>query len=120
MNGNGNNGNGNGEASSSGVTDEAMAAKSQVAFEELQSFLKRQGARGASSKDVLSRIQSPVEGEMQQQTDGLRNIVGERHPLLSAASEHLFQAGGKRVRPLIAILVAKATRKLVTAGSRRG
>ena len=113
LNGNGNNGNGNGvHASSSGVTDEAMAAKSQVAFEELQSFLKRQGARGASSKDVLSRIQSPVEGEMQQQTDGLRNIVGERHPLLSAASEHLFQAGGKRVRPLIAILVAKATRKL--------
>jgi len=89
------------------------AAKAELARQELESFLQRQSlAASSTGKDVLSRIQSPVAAEMQEQTDGLRNIVGERHPLLSAASEHLFQAGGKRVRPLIAVLVAKATRKL--------
>lgn len=93
--------------------DREQEAKAQAAMQELESFLQRQSRGSAVKKnDVLSRIQSPVSVEMQQQTDGLRNIVGERHPLLAAASEHLFQAGGKRVRPLIAVLVAKATRKL--------
>lgn len=88
----------------------------EPSLQDLQEFLARnQASSGASSSvrgDMLSVIQSPVSREMQAQTDGLRNVVGERHPLLSTAAEHLFQAGGKRVRPLIAILVAKATRKL--------
>ncbi len=72
------------------------------------------GASTANGRglDMMTVITQPVASEMQQQTDGLRNVVGERHPLLTTAAEHLFQAGGKRVRPLIAILVAKATRKL--------
>ena len=39
----------------------------------------------------------------------LNKMVGPRHPILYAAAEHLFQAGGKRIRPSIIILVAKAT-----------
>lgn len=39
----------------------------------------------------------------------LNRMVGPRHPILYAAAEHLFNAGGKRLRPSIIILVAKAT-----------
>ena len=39
----------------------------------------------------------------------LNKMVGPRHPILYAAAEHLFHAGGKRIRPSIIILVAKAT-----------
>ena len=39
----------------------------------------------------------------------LNRMVGPRHPILYSAAEHLFNAGGKRIRPSIIILVAKAT-----------
>ena len=39
----------------------------------------------------------------------LNKMIGPRHPILSAAAEHLFHAGGKRIRPSIILLVAKAT-----------
>lgn len=41
----------------------------------------------------------------------LNKITGPRHPVLHAAAEHLFHAGGKRVRPSIILLIAKATHK---------
>ena len=41
----------------------------------------------------------------------LNKMVGPRHPILYAAAEHLFLAGGKRIRPSIILLVAKATSK---------
>jgi len=43
-------------------------------------------------------------------TDNLKQLVGARHPLLGAAAEHLFSAGGKRLRPALVLLVARATR----------
>lgn len=39
----------------------------------------------------------------------LKKMAGPRHPILYAAAEHLFQAGGKRIRPAIVLLVSKAT-----------
>lgn len=39
----------------------------------------------------------------------LNKMIGPRHPILYAAAEHLFHAGGKRIRPSIILLVAKAT-----------
>lgn len=39
----------------------------------------------------------------------LKNMTGPRHPILYAAAEHLFSSGGKRIRPSIILLVAKAT-----------
>lgn len=41
----------------------------------------------------------------------LNQIVGPRNPILYAAAEQLFHAGGKRVRPSIVLLVAKATNR---------
>lgn len=52
---------------------------------------------------------SPVETELESLTENLKNLVGARHPILYAAAEHLFSAGGKRLRPAIVFLIAKAT-----------
>ena len=38
-------------------------------------------------------------------------MVSTRHPVLYAASEHLFAAGGKRFRPALVLLIAKAINK---------
>jgi all-trans-nonaprenyl-diphosphate synthase len=52
---------------------------------------------------------SPVEADLSILTDNLKNLIGARHPVLHAAAEHLFGAKGKRVRPAIVLLMARAT-----------
>lgn len=52
---------------------------------------------------------SPVEADLQDLTDNLKRLVGARHPILYAAAEHLFGAGGKRLRPAIVLLISRAT-----------
>jgi all-trans-nonaprenyl-diphosphate synthase len=56
---------------------------------------------------------SPVEVDLRLLSDNLKQLVskhfvGDRHPILSAAAEHLFDAGGKRVRPAIILLISRA------------
>ncbi|MEA5535915.1 solanesyl diphosphate synthase [Crocosphaera sp. XPORK-15E] len=52
---------------------------------------------------------SPVDNDLCLLTDNLKRLVGARHPILGAAAEHLFDAGGKRIRPAIVLLVSRAT-----------
>ncbi|MBD2463227.1 solanesyl diphosphate synthase [Oscillatoria sp. FACHB-1407] len=52
---------------------------------------------------------STVEADLYQLTENLKQLVGARHPILYAAAEHLFGAGGKRLRPAIVLLVSRAT-----------
>lgn len=52
---------------------------------------------------------APVETDLNLLTKNLKSLVGARHPILSAAAEHLFGAGGKRLRPAIVLLLARAT-----------
>ena len=52
---------------------------------------------------------SPVEADLRELTENLKQLVGARHPILYAAAEHLFGAGGKRLRPAIVLLLARAT-----------
>lgn len=52
---------------------------------------------------------SPVEADLKVLTENLKNLIGARHPILYAAAEHLFGAGGKRLRPAIVLLIARAT-----------
>ncbi|MEM9274054.1 MAG: solanesyl diphosphate synthase [Cyanobacteria bacterium P01_F01_bin.143] len=56
-----------------------------------------------------SSLLAPVERDLHILTDNLKQLVGARHPILRAAAEHLFDAGGKRIRPAIVLLVARAT-----------
>ncbi|MEB3230769.1 MAG: solanesyl diphosphate synthase [Leptolyngbyaceae bacterium] len=52
---------------------------------------------------------TPVESDLAALTETLKQLVGARHPILYAAAEHLFGAGGKRLRPAIVLLIARAT-----------
>ena len=52
---------------------------------------------------------SPVETDLRLLSENLKQLVGKRHPILSAAAEHLFGAGGKRLRPAIVLLISRAT-----------
>lgn len=52
-----------------------------------------------------------IEQELKILNSNLGSMTGPRHPVLYAAAEHLFQAGGKRVRPSIILLIGKATSK---------
>lgn len=52
---------------------------------------------------------SPVEADLRLLTENLKQLVGARHPILYAAAEHLFGAGGKRLRPAIVLLLSRAT-----------
>jgi all-trans-nonaprenyl-diphosphate synthase len=52
---------------------------------------------------------SPVEADLRLLTENLKQLVGARHPILGAAAEYLFGAGGKRLRPAIVLLISRAT-----------
>lgn len=64
---------------------------------------------------------APVEDDLSLLAENLKNLVGARHPILYAAAEYLFGAGGKRLRPAIVLLVARATmpNQEITAKHRR-
>jgi all-trans-nonaprenyl-diphosphate synthase len=52
---------------------------------------------------------SPVEADLRLLTDNLKQLVSARHPILHAAAEYLFGAGGKQLRPAIVLLASRAT-----------
>jgi all-trans-nonaprenyl-diphosphate synthase len=52
---------------------------------------------------------SPVEQDLIMLTENLKQLIGAQHPILYAAAERLFGAGGKRLRPAIVFLVGRAT-----------
>lgn len=63
--------------------------------------------------NILADIVSPVKDDMEQMNRNLRNVVGNRHPMLMAAADQIFGAGGKKLRPMVVFLVARATAELV-------
>jgi len=52
-----------------------------------------------------------IEQELNLLEINLKKLVKSKHAILDVAAEHLFTAGGKRLRPAIVFLVAKATKK---------
>jgi len=61
--------------------------------------------KAMSIEDIIA----PVAKDMQVMNQNLLNVVGERHPMLKAAAEQIFGAGGKKLRPMLIFLVAHAT-----------
>lgn len=57
----------------------------------------------------VSSLFAPVEADLSLLTENLKGLVGARHPILYAAAEHLFGAGGKRLRPAVVLLISRAT-----------
>lgn len=54
-------------------------------------------------------IRGPVAADVDQLNENLRSIVGKRHPMLMAAADQIFGAGGKKMRPILCFLIARAT-----------
>jgi all-trans-nonaprenyl-diphosphate synthase len=54
---------------------------------------------------------APVAADMKKMNENLLNVVGDRHPMLMAAAQQIFGAGGKKLRPMLVFLVAHATAK---------
>ena len=52
-----------------------------------------------------------IEKDLELLDTNLNRMAGPKHPILYAAAEHLFRAGGKRIRPSIILLVGRATNK---------
>lgn len=57
----------------------------------------------------LDAIVAPVQQDMAVMETNVKALVGERHPMLLAAAEQIFGAGGKKLRPVLCFLVARAT-----------
>ncbi len=56
----------------------------------------------------VTSLFAPVEADLTLLVKNLKGLVGAKHPILYAAAEHLFGAGGKRIRPAIVLLLARA------------
>ena len=56
----------------------------------------------------VTSLLAPVESDLSLLVENLKQLVGAKHPILYAAAEHLFGAGGKRIRPAIVLLLARA------------
>jgi all-trans-nonaprenyl-diphosphate synthase len=57
---------------------------------------------------TVAELLQPVEADLDALLADLRALIGAGHPILQAAAEHLFAAGGKRIRPGIVLLISKA------------
>ncbi|WP_269622845.1 solanesyl diphosphate synthase [Prochlorococcus marinus] len=57
---------------------------------------------------AVTNLLQPVELDLESLLIDLRELIGAGHPILQAAAEHLFSAGGKRIRPGIVLLLSRA------------
>ena len=56
--------------------------------------------------DADPALRASVDAGLEQVEARLREVVKSAHPMLTEAAEHLVDAGGKRFRPLLALLAA--------------
>ena len=47
--------------------------------------------------NTVTELLQPVENDLDDLILELKNLIGAGHPILQAAAEHLFSAGGKKV-----------------------
>jgi all-trans-nonaprenyl-diphosphate synthase len=57
---------------------------------------------------TVAELLQPVEADLDALLADLRSLIGAGHPILQAAAEHLFAAGGKQLRPGIVLLLSRA------------
>ena len=91
-----------------------MEPSARTSFDELDpehntSF----GSSEESEVYDIVKITAPVAEDMEQMRMNLRDIIGRKNPLLLAAADQIFGAGGKRLRPVLVFLVARATKELM-------
>ncbi|CAL6396694.1 unnamed protein product [Bathycoccus prasinos] len=62
---------------------------------------------------TIQELMVPVAQDLDEMTANLKNVIGRKNPLLIAAADQIFGAGGKRLRPVLVLLVARATAALM-------
>ena len=62
---------------------------------------------------TATEILQPVELDLEALLLDLRSLIGAGHPILQAAAEHLFSAGGKRLRPVSYTHLTLPTKRIV-------
>ncbi|MBM5824253.1 MAG: solanesyl diphosphate synthase [Cyanobacteria bacterium M_surface_10_m2_119] len=67
---------------------------------------------------TVAELLQPVERDLDALLADLRSLIGAGHPILQAAAEHLFAAGGKRLRPGIVLLLSRAINPQADLGPR--
>ncbi len=67
---------------------------------------------------TVAELLQPIEADLDALLADLRHLIGAGHPILQAAAEHLFAAGGKRLRPGIVLLISRAIAPDGSLGSR--
>lgn len=101
-------GGGSGSGSSSSWTARVVVpVRSEAHAPEALPRLER-----PSPNQLLEEILDPVAADMDTMNKNLRSIVGDRHPMLLAAADQIFGAGGKKLRPVIVLLMARATAEM--------
>ncbi|KAG5916986.1 hypothetical protein E4U42_007426 [Claviceps africana] len=88
----------------SGRRDSAWAAAVQVASNVVGSVVKKASKDGMTIDPLRA-----VAKEMQFLTGNIRKLLGSGHPSLDRAAKYYTQAEGKHVRPLIVLLMSRAT-----------
>nr|YP_010330404.1 prenyl transferase [Rhodella violacea]UNJ18120.1 prenyl transferase [Rhodella violacea] len=58
---------------------------------------------------IENKLALYVDADLEKLDFNLKNMTKAKNPILYAAAEHLFHAGGKRLRPAIVLLIAKLT-----------
>lgn len=61
----------------------------------------------------IGDITAIVKDDMAAMNTNIKSIVGNRHPMLMAAAQQIFGSGGKKMRPAVIFLVARATAQLM-------
>ncbi|HEY4308583.1 MAG TPA: polyprenyl synthetase family protein [Pirellulales bacterium] len=64
---------------------------------------------GESNKGLLERLYNPIAEELAQAEDILRSELRSKFPFVDELVRHSFRLGGKRLRPALVLLAAKAT-----------
>ena len=85
--------------------DSAWAAAVQVASNVVGNVVNRAAQRDGMTVDPLRQVAK----EMQALTGNIRKLLGSGHPSLDRVAKYYTQAEGKHVRPLIVLLMSRAT-----------
>lgn len=99
-----------------GQRTRSLSLRAAVAVERATTELTTPDLTTPNVEDIelldIATITAPVRSDMDEMNQNLLNIVGERHPMLMAAAEQIFGAGGKKIRPMLIFLVSHGTAQL--------
>ncbi|MBX7168749.1 MAG: polyprenyl synthetase family protein [Pirellulales bacterium] len=71
--------------------------------------------RPAPSPNILAALYEPIQAELAQAEDLLRRELRSQHPFVDELVKHGFRLGGKRLRPALVLLTARAAGQITPA-----